>query len=199
MDTSNNNRSLNAPLVPDEHEPSASRFLKNREKTPSPPLKNRVIIYDCDDKSVLVQSKAYIRQSKVLQSTIVFVEDIEREWDIEDYHELRIPQRTPEVTIFVDSENDSEPTIENTTRDGYSNAMLVKLYLNRLGATNQVLRFFGQLTTLYVKNMPHWSETPSSVSTPHTVCESWTIMPKQLTLGSCKMTLQDPRVRRGRR
>ena len=66
MDTTNNNSGPDTTsAAPDNSEPSESRWLKNREKTPSPPLKNRVIVYDCDDKSVLVQSKDYIRRSKL--------------------------------------------------------------------------------------------------------------------------------------
>ncbi|MCJ1253623.1 hypothetical protein MMC24_001435 [Lignoscripta atroalba] len=134
----------------EESEPSRNQFVKNRGRTPSPPLKNRVIVYDCNQRTVEVQNK----------------EDVAHH---PDYKKIHLPPRKNEVTIYVDPKTLSEPTTENTAPDGHSNVMLAKIYLDRLGPVNQVLRFLGQLSTLYVRIVTPWSDTSSLVSGPHSV------------------------------
>lgn len=70
----------------------------------------------------------------------------------ENLKKIALPSRSKAVTLFVNSGNDSEPTIENET-DGHSNDMFVKLYLDRLGPMNQILLYLGQLSELYVVNI----------------------------------------------
>ena len=53
---------------------------------------------------------------------------------------------------------------ENMAPDGTINVMLVKLYLDRLGTLNHILRLLGQLSTLCIKNITPWTETSSRVS-----------------------------------
>ena len=80
---------------------------------------------------------------------------------------MRLPPRQNDITIFVDPQTESEPTTENTAPNGHSNVMLAKLYLDRLGTLNHVLRYLGQLSTLYITNITPWSETSSRISGSH--------------------------------
>ena len=152
----------------EESEPSRNQFVKNRGRTPSPPLKNRVIVYDCNQRTVEVQNKEDVAHRKLLTImmfatlTVVSISD-------PDYKKIHLPPRKNEVTIYVDPKTLSEPTTENTAPDGHSNVMLAKIYLDRLGPVNQVLRFLGQLSTLYVRIVTPWSDTSSLVSGPHSV------------------------------
>jgi len=58
----------------------------------------------------------------------------------------------------------SEPTTE-ITADGSNTVMLAKLYLNRLGRRNQILRHLGKLSTLYVTKMQTYNENSTVVAT----------------------------------
>ena len=66
-----------------------------------------------------------------------------------------------QVTIFVDPETESKVTTASKGENGRSNVILATLYLDRLGAYYQVLRFLGLLSTLYVMNAAPRSETLS--------------------------------------
>jgi len=131
----------NAPAAVQQREPARHQFLRNREKNRSP----RVIIYDCEKKSVQVKRQ----------------QEVDADPKKPDYKSIELPRRKTQVTIFVDPETESVPTTEHAS-GGHSNVMLVKLYLDRLGKWNQVLRCLGQLRTLYVSNIEPWSETASS-------------------------------------
>ena len=75
---------------------------------------------------------------------------------------ITLPPRQSVVTIFVDPETESNPTISNMDAEGYSNLLLVKLHLDRLGTINRILWFFGFIKTIYVMNAPlEWSESSS--------------------------------------
>ena len=65
---------------------------------------------------------------------------------------LPLPSGYDRVTIFVDAETESKPSIKNIGEDGQINVMLATIYLNRLGTMNRVLRRMGFLSTLYVKD-----------------------------------------------
>ncbi|MCJ1424449.1 hypothetical protein MMC29_002337 [Sticta canariensis] len=134
------------PLTAGERDPPKSSFLRARGRTKSPPW-NRVVVLDCDRNTVEVKNK----------------EDL----DSREYHEVKLPSRLSQVTVFLNSKTVTTTTKEITT-DGDSNVKLAKIYLNKLGFSNSVLRFLGQLSTLYVKIKP-WSETSSFASSPHSV------------------------------
>ena len=85
-----------------------------------------------------------------------------------EYQRVKLPSGLSQVTIFLDSKTVTTTTNEITT-DGDSNVKLAKIYLNKLGFSNSVLRFLGQLSTLYVKKIKPWSETSSLASSPHSV------------------------------
>ena len=72
------------------------------------------------------------------------------------------------MTIFLDSQTVTTTTDEITT-DGDSNVKLAKIYLNKLGFSNSVLRFIGKLSTLYVKKIKPWSETSSFATSLHSL------------------------------
>lgn len=64
----NSEDSVDATRSPQEHEPSKHQFLRIHGKTRSPPLKDRVIIYDCDKKSLEVRSKKEFDKGKLTKT-----------------------------------------------------------------------------------------------------------------------------------
>ena len=73
-----------------------------------------------------------------------------------------IPPQCKEVTIFVDAETESKPTIASRGAEGQNKVKLATLNLYRLGAYHQLLRFLGLLSTLYVMDAAApWSGTSS--------------------------------------
>ncbi len=76
---------------------------------------------------------------------------------------LKIPKRK-QVTIFVDAETESKPTIACKDPGGESNVELATLYLDRLGMIPNLFRLFGRLSTLYVMKATPWSETSSQIT-----------------------------------
>ena len=60
-----------------------------------------------------------------------------------------LPKRN-QVTIFIDAETESKPTIASRSAGGASNVELTTLFLDRLGIVPRLLRSFGKLSTLYV-------------------------------------------------
>jgi len=82
---------------------------------------------------------------------------------------LELPSGQSEVTIFVDPDTESILTTNHTDAAGNSNLILARLFLDRLGALNHVLRFAGLLSTrsVYIMNAPTpWSESPLSRIVP---------------------------------
>ena len=134
-----------------EREPSGTQFLRIRGRAKSPPLKNRVIIYDPEKKSLEVRSKKQVDHGKLSHILAKCADSGIQQTEVDQpgYTKIQLPSRINEITLFVDPDAESEPTTENGI-DGHSTVMLAKLYLNRLGTTNQILRFLGQLSTLYV-------------------------------------------------
>ena len=80
--------------------------------------------------------------------------------DLNECQKVDLPKRN-QVTIYVDTETESKPTTASKGESGRSNVVLTTLYLDRLGAYSQVLRFLGLLSTLYVMNATQRSETSS--------------------------------------
>ncbi|MCJ1228604.1 hypothetical protein MMC12_005265 [Toensbergia leucococca] len=136
MDTVDQNKAVGATVA---GEAESSRN-KNRSRTPG-----RVLVYDCDQRTLQVQNESLVQY-------------------LEDYKTVQLPPRKKEVTIFVDPETESKPTTARKAQDGHSNVMLAKIYLDRLGAWNQIRRIRGQLSILYVTNIIPWSETSSRMS-----------------------------------
>jgi hypothetical protein len=164
MESTNANKE-NAAHAVQEEEPLPHQSLRTRGRTPSPLLKDRVIIYDCEERSLEVRSKKKFDKGRTTRPRQQCADH--RFWVTDmgkaEYKKIDLPPRKNEITLFVDPETESKPTTENTT-DGHTNVMLAKLYLDRLGTINQILRFLGQLSTLYVTNIGTWSETASRIS-----------------------------------
>lgn len=131
-----------------EDGPAPGRFIRARGKSKSPPWR-RVVVYDCDRNTLEVKHPF--------------------ELDHKQYESVKLPSGLSQVTIFLDSETVTTPTTKETTPDGDSNVRLAKIYLNKLGFSNSVLRFLGQLSTLYVKKIKPWSETTSLASPAHSI------------------------------
>ena len=144
-------------LTAGERDPSRHRFLRVRGKTKSPPW-NRVVVLDCDRNTVEVKNKGHLDpRGRSSQAAMKHPNS-----SLERYEEVKLPSGHSQVTIFMDSRTVTTTTKEITT-DGDSNVKLAKIYLNKLGFSNSVLRFLGQLSTLYVKKIEPWSETSSLV------------------------------------
>lgn len=160
MDTSEKD-TVAAAATQEGQEPSKKQHLGRHGRSSSPSLR-RVLVYDCERKTVQVQSEKSIRQwfpsnrarMELRNATVS---------DPGSYQIVKLPPKRTQVTIFVDPETESKPTTENTAPDGQSNIFLIQLYLDRLGAFHQVLRFLGLLSTLYVMNATPWSETSSAI------------------------------------
>ena len=73
-----------------------------------------------------------------------------------------LPKRK-QVTIYVDSETKSKPTIVSESAGGEHNLELGTIYLDLLGMIPKLLRFFGQISTLYVMERTPRSETSPQV------------------------------------
>lgn len=87
--------------------------------------------------------------------------------DLDKYTKIPLTAREKEVTIYADSQTESKPTIDSSTTDGHSNVMLAKFYLNRipLGGLNQIVRFFGGFSTLYILNLTSMGDASSQLVT----------------------------------
>jgi hypothetical protein len=81
-----------------------------------------------------------------------------------EYTKIDLGSRRKEITLFVDPDITSEPTTEIKS-DGSNTVMLAKLYLNRLGRRNQILRHLGKLSTLYVTKVQPDCEDLAQVPT----------------------------------
>ena len=55
------------PATAEGEEISGGRFLSNRGRTPSPPLKNRVIVFDCREGTIGVENKKDFDKRTALQ------------------------------------------------------------------------------------------------------------------------------------
>ena len=73
-----------------------------------------------------------------------------------------LPKRK-QVTIFVDAETKSKPTIVRESAGGEHNLELGTIYLDRLGIIPRLFRFFVQLSTLYVMERTPRCETSSQI------------------------------------
>ena len=153
----------NGPSPTGDEEPAKGRFIKTRGKSKSPPW-HRVVVYDCDLNTVEVKNPFDLDRG--MSSRPIFNRPNS---SLEEYQRVKLPAGTSQVTIFLDSQTVTTPTTKETTPNGDSNVKLAKIYLNKLGFSNSVLRFLGQIQTLYVKKIKPWSETSSFASGPHSV------------------------------
>lgn len=151
------------PPQPFEDEPALGRFIHARGKSKSPPWR-RVVVYDCDRNTLEVKHSFELDHRTSSQPPLSYANS-----SLEEYESVKLPSGLSQVTIFLDSETVTTPTTKETTPDGDSNVRLAKIYLNKLGFSNSVRRFLGQLSTLYVKKIKPWSESPSHASSPHSV------------------------------
>ena len=146
-----------------EDGPAPGRFIRARGKSKSPPWR-RVVVYDCDRNTLEVKHPFELDHSMLSRPPLSCSNS-----SLEQYESVKLPSGLSQVTIFLDSETVTTPTTKETTPDGDSNVRLAKIYLNKLGFSNSVLRFLGQLSTLYVKKIKPWSETTSLASPAHSI------------------------------
>ena len=156
-------RTVKATPIVEIDEPSKHQYLANQGRRRSPPLR-RVIVYNRAEKSMEVRSEKKMlncQQFPLLSfhpTAKARITVSEREAS----NELLLPRRQSIITVFVDPETESKPTTESTDQEGFSNLLLTKLRLDRLGTMNRMLRFFGFITSVYVTNVePQWSESPT--------------------------------------
>lgn len=151
------------PSTAGEQEPSKSRLIKNRGKTKSPPWR-RVVVLDCDQNTVEVRNEFELDPGRSSQPILDNPNS-----SLAEYQEVKLPSGLSQVTIFLDSQTVTKPTTKEITPDGGSNVKIAKIYLNKLGFSNSVLRHLGRLSTLYVKNIKLWSETSPFASSTHSI------------------------------
>lgn len=161
MYTSEKNTVAAAVTQEEPEPPSENKHLGHHGRSNKSPLR-RVLVYDCERKTVQVQSEKHVcqwfpsnRARMELRNATVS--------DPRSYQIVKLPPKRTQVTIFVDPETESKPTTENTAPDGRSNVLFIQLHLDHLGAFHQVLRSLGLLSTLYVMNATPGSETSSTV------------------------------------
>lgn len=142
MDASDENTAKSA-IAPEEGEPSNSHQPETHGRSIIPSWR-KVLVYDCEQRTVKVTS--------------------ERNINLDHCHKLDLPPNRRQVTIFVDRQTESKPTIASQGADGRSNVQLATLYLDHLGAFHRVLHFQGLLSTLYVMTAAPRSETSSQNS-----------------------------------
>jgi hypothetical protein len=155
-----------ASVRDDEHlqNPSPKQFLTNRGKSPTPPLRDRVIVYDADEISLEVRSRKEIEQSKhnfpflllLLTGTFCLEED--------DFIAIPIQRRSSDITLMFDPKNRSDVKTDTQTGKGEKTnrnyVELATINLHRLSLVNRWLMLAGTITTLYVTKPEIW--TPMS-------------------------------------
>ena len=72
-------------------------------------------------------------------------------------NKIQLESRQKEIVLFLDSKSESI-TPDKKDVGGHCNAPLAIIVLNPTGLWNNILRFFGRIPTLYVKNSSLWSE-----------------------------------------
>ena len=147
----------NGPSTTGGNDPASTQFVKTRGKSKSPPW-HRVVVLDSDRNTVEVKNKKKLDLDDGRSSQPILNNPNS---SLENYQIFELPSGLSHVTIFLDSQTETTPTTEEIT-DGDSNVKLAKIYLNKLGFSNSVLRSLGQLSTLYVKKIKPYSE-----SSPH--------------------------------
>lgn len=71
--------------------------------------------------------------------------------------ECFIPPRSKEIAIFVDAKTQSKVTPDNNYEGG--TVLLTKIYLDRLGTVNNLVRSFGGFSSIYVSNVNRLNES----------------------------------------
>lgn len=92
----------------DGFQPARHRFLMDCGKTPSPPLRDRVIVFNCESKRTEVRSKKEVDKGKenlTLSGYIVrLMPDSSIDLHEGEYQKFRLNPRDNEFVLFVDSE-----------------------------------------------------------------------------------------------
>lgn len=144
-----------------EHQvPNDHQHIKNRGRSNSPPL-SRAVFYNPDAKTTQIrrgkdigQPILSLKNHSLHRTHIISI-------DLGKWEKIKIPAQNRLVTIFVDAETESKPTIHSAAQDGRSNVVLTRLQMDRVGLYGQFLRRVGLLKTCYVRNAPPVSETSS--------------------------------------
>ncbi|MCJ1249552.1 hypothetical protein MMC30_006778 [Trapelia coarctata] len=142
MGTAGENKPIAIPTSKG-NESTNGDISKKRARTPTPPLNKKVLVFDCEHKTISVQQEKDVVKHPG------------------DFEKVPLPAHENEVTIFVDPQTESIATTKNETEDGHSNIMIAKLYLDRLSTFNRLLRVLGKLSYLYITNINPWSESSS--------------------------------------
>ena len=69
----------------------------------------------------------------------------------EAIQECFIPPKSKEIAIFVDARTQTKVTTSSDYHGG--TVLLTKIYLDRLGTLNTLVRSFGGLSSIYVTNV----------------------------------------------
>ena len=160
----NDKDEANGPSTTRGNDPASTQSIKTRGKSKSP-LWHRVVVLDSDRNTVEVKNKKKLELHDGRSGPSILNNPNS---SVEDYQRFELPSGLSHVTIFLDSQTETTATTEEIT-DGGSNVKLAKIYLNKLGFSNSVLRSLGQLSTLYVKKIKPYSESSPNRSFPDSV------------------------------
>ena len=130
----------------------------------------KLLVYDNDQQTVEVKDEKDIGQSRAPsvittpKLTRALSSDMEHCWKFD-----LPPPKYREVTLFVDHETLSRPTMAHIAADGRLNTILTTLHLYRLGVYPRVLRSLGLLSILCVVKRPSRETSPQVIDSEHAV------------------------------
>ena len=67
---------------------------------------------------------------------------------LKSYHDLELPTGKKNVTIFVDSETQSQPSMSNRGPNGEGNVILTNIDLGEIGALHRIFYLSGKLSRI---------------------------------------------------
>lgn len=114
----------------------------------------RVLLLDCDKDTLEVTRQSSVRRGKrKIQAVMgkINTDDRKAKEAGSAIQECFIPPKKKEIAIFVDAKTQTKVTPDNNYEGG--TVLLTKIYLDRLGAVNNLVRSFGGLSSIYVSNV----------------------------------------------
>lgn len=148
------------PTPPPPEAKTIKRYQHLNLKRTRTPLFKRVLVYNYSEKTVRVTPEKTLRTSlppspppppHIPNSNLPPRPLVLAHPTHHHCHRLRLPFPCPgRLTIFVDSETESIPSLRNVSPEGEGNVELVSIFLNMMGWRTGVLRRFGGLRVLYV-------------------------------------------------
>ena len=157
-------------IIPSEEQVQASSRTPKQSGLSSGRRLSRAIFYDPGQRTAYIGKDKDVGQFQPLFSACKELSLTMT--DLHDYIPLKFPARNSIVTIYVDRETESRPTLEIHDKDGRLNVMLTTMHLDRLQPHYQILRRVGLLSTCYVRDVPGGNADYYNKRVPATVAYS---------------------------